>query len=390
MSGAADHVPMTLTRNKEDRLFVRHGRRHYRPRHSMAEVRIGAAIVVGLALLAVWIAWKGAHPDPALFDVSATLLPSNPSVADRGPLPEGLAGTGWSAGPVSHFDGSNLYEKIDGREDFYKALGFEHLYFQSLASDEDPTATVDIELFDLGTAPNAIGAFAGERSADAPSVIAEGGLLQLARNALLMTRGRYYARAIGSEESPRNSAQLEHIKQTLASGLPAVELPWAYALFVGELGFDPGRISFTPENGYSLEFASNVYSALGDDQQTESFVIATADPSAARVLAARFATGLLEYGTAAGTKLGVEWVKDRYIGAVSGARAEGAFVVGIYGAPDVESAADALGSLIAGIDRLPAAELERIAREAAAPADAGTGNESTTSLTGDTESPGEY
>jgi len=186
------------------------------------------------------------------------------------------------------------------------------------------------------------------------------------------------------------AAALVFLLQERGWQLPAAELPWAYALFVGELGFDPGRISFTPENAYSLEFASNVYSALGDDKQTESFVIATPDPPAARVLAARFATGLLEYGTAAGTKLGVEWVKDRYIGAVSGARAEGAFVVGIYAAPDVESAVAALGSLIAGIDRLPAAELERIAREAAAPPDAGVGDEPTTSLTGDTESPGEY
>ncbi len=362
----------------------------------MTEVRIGAAIVLVLGLIAGWIAWKGAHPDPALFDVSATLLPSPAPATDRGPLPEGLAGPGWSAGRISRFDASNLYEKINGREDFYKALGFEHLTFQSLASDEDPAVTVDIELFDLGSAPNAIGAFAGERSAEAPAVIAEGGLVQLARNALIMTRGRYYARAIGSEESPRIMTQLEHVKRALASGLPAEELPWAYALFVGELGIDPGRISFTPENAYSLGFARNVYAALGDDQETESFVIATPDPAAARSLAARFAAGFLELGTAAGTRAGVAWVKDRYIGAIAGARAERAFVVGVHGAPDVDSAARALGQVVAAIGRLPAAELERIAGEAAAPsaaagaAAAAAGREPTTSATGDAESPSEY
>jgi hypothetical protein len=386
-------MPSSPKRNKEDRLFVRQGRRHYRPRHSMAEVRIGGVILLALALLMAWIAWKGANPDPALFDVSAALLESSPAPVDRGPLPTGLEGPGWREVAVSAFDASNLYEKINGREDYYKSFGFERLYFASLVREDDPTVTVDIELFDQGNAPNALGAFAGERPATAASRIEDGSMVALARNALLMTRGRYYVRAIGSEESPRIDAQLEHLTQVMSTGLEAEALPWAYALFVGGLRFDPGRVSYAPENAYSFGFARDVYSVLLDDEETESFIVATPSTEAAEELAARFTGGFLDYGSAAGERAGVSWVKDRYIDSVSGARPHRSWVVGVYGAPSVERAAQALGRLVAGVDALPEGVAERAVQEpqAEAPA-AGDTDEPGESETdyGDTESPSEY
>ena len=53
--------------NRDDRVFVSDGRRHFRRTYSRTEVRAGLAVLLGLALLLVWVGWKGAHPDPSLF-----------------------------------------------------------------------------------------------------------------------------------------------------------------------------------------------------------------------------------------------------------------------------------------------------------------------------------
>lgn len=185
---------------KQDQLFVRDGRRSYRRRYSLAEVRWGLGILAALGLVAAWVAWKGAHPDPALFEAAPELPRTGALAADRGPLPARLAAAGWHEGPLSRFDARNLYVKIDGREDYYKSFGFEQLYFVSLILDEDPTAVVDVEFFDLGQAPNALGAYAGERPPEIKPAVGDRGMSHLARNALFMTRGRYYIGPSG----PRN------------------------------------------------------------------------------------------------------------------------------------------------------------------------------------------
>jgi hypothetical protein len=229
--------------SEEDRLFVRDGRRSYRKTFSMREFRYGLVVLVGLALVAAWVAWKGARPDPALFEIPEELLEGEMPSTDRGPLPDRLAAPGWSEGPLSQFDSDNLYEKINGREDYYKTFGFERLYFISLVHDEEEATVVDIELFDLGQAANALGAYSGERPPEVTPEVGAGGMSHLAPNALFMTRGRYYLRAIGSEVTDVTQAQLTHLRQAFEAGVQGEPLPWAYALFVGELDLDPSLCS---------------------------------------------------------------------------------------------------------------------------------------------------
>ncbi len=355
------------SRRGDDRVFVRDGRRHYRRKYSLTEPRIGAVILVLLGAVIGWVAWKGAHPDPELFAETETLLaggadvvepvegraapgsgsgaPAAQTPADRGVLPAALAADGWTEGPVSHFDPSNLYVKIDGREDYYKSYGFERLTFVTLTSEADPGVLVDIELFDLGTPANALGAYAGERSAEATPAVATGGLSHFDRNALFMTRGRYYIRAIGSEESPEIRAELEHLKAAFADGLAGEDLPRAYAVFVGGMGRDPGEVSYQAENAFSFSFASDVYSLLLDDEETELFVTDAGSAEAAQALAGRFTEGFSEYGTPVDGSADPIWVEDRYISTLSGAAPFRTWVIGVRGAPDRASADAALEDL---------------------------------------------
>jgi hypothetical protein len=341
---------------KDDRLLVRDGRRSYRKSYSLTEVRLGLLVLVGLALVAAWVVWRGAHPDPALFEIPEELLEGEMPSADRGPLPNRLAAPGWTAGALVQFDTDNLYEKINGREDYYKAFGFQKLYFLSLVHEADAATTVDIELFDLGEAANALGAYSGERPPEVSPEVGESGMSHLAQNALFLTRGRYYLRAIGADVNDVVRAQLTHLREVFETGLDGEPLPWAYALFVGELDLDPSRVSYMRENAFSFGFASNVYAATLQDDQTEIFVVALFGEDAAPKLAQRFTAGFLEYGSVvenAPQGSGVQWIRDRYLEGISGATSVGSWVTGVRSAPDVETAAAALQSLQDGVQALP-------------------------------------
>jgi hypothetical protein len=332
--------------NKDDRIFVRNGRRLYRRRYSLREPRAGAVILVVLALIVAWIAWKGAHPDPTLFMLETDLAqaPAQPAAVvasvDRGPVPEGLAAAGWTEGEISQFDSDNLYEKIDGREGYYKALGFERLYAASITSDADAATAVDIELYDLGSAANALGAYSGERPPGVEPTVTETGLMHIDRNTFCLARGRYYLRALGSEESPEVRAVLEHLRDRFVATLPGEPLPWGYALFVGKMGADAGAVSYTRENAFSFGFASNVYSASLDDE-SELFVTPTASEADASDLAGRFVDGFMRYGTKEG-----DAVKDRYVGTYAMVESEGQWVVGVRRAPNPDAARSAVDTLV--------------------------------------------
>ncbi|MEQ9502284.1 MAG: hypothetical protein RIT81_35765 [Deltaproteobacteria bacterium] len=342
-----------MVAKKQDRLFNPNGRKHYRRKYNLTEVRIGAAIVLMLGGVLAWVLYKGQYPDPEIYASSPGQANRAPTKAvERGPVPKGLAMEGWREGELSTFDDSNLYEKIDGREGFYKSFGFQRLYFIALAKKDDLAVTVDIELYDLGSGANALGAFSGEIPPNASPEIGDGGLSVIDRNALFMTRGRFYARGIGADESEAVKAQLAFTADTLAKGLEGEALPWSYALFVSGLGINPGKVSYQPENAFGFSFASDVHTAMLEDGETEVFVVSQADAAAATALAKSFDKGFLQYGEVSKTDGGVKWVADRYLNRVSGAKAADVFVVGVRSAEDVEKATAALAKLEAAVAKM--------------------------------------
>lgn len=354
--------------------------RVFRKSYSVTEAKAGAAIVVLLALLAAWVAWRGAHPDPSLVlepaaraaSAAPTAPAAGPSVPpaaperggspvapDRGDLPVALAGKGWSEGPLSRFDAENLYVKIDGRADFFLARGFRSMVFVTLSGPAD--AAVDVELYDLGSPENALGAFSAEKTPDAKPKSGGGTSWYVARNALFVARGSSYVRAIGSDESPVVVAQLERLRKAFEGGISAGEKPWTVALFGDALGLPPDRLQYAAESAFSFGFARNVSSATLDDGETELFVLPAGDVGKAKALAAQFEKGFLSYGEKA-VVAGEPWVKDRYLGAFSRAKAAGTFVVGVRGAPETAKGAEALAKLEKAVLALP----PEVAKKAAA------------------------
>jgi len=350
--------------------------RVFRKSYSVTEAKAGAVVLLGLVSLAAWVVWRGAHPDPGLFadpaataagsvaiaDVEGRRAPDGPSVAgapraelsgtvpsggaatavDRGALPASLSAPGWKERTVSRFDAENLYVKINGRADFFLSRGFRSLTFVTL---EGPSGTtVDVELYDLGSAENALGAFAAEKPPETKASSSGGTSWYVARNALFLARGESYARAIGSDESPAVLAQLEVLRKAFEGAIAAGEKPWTVALFADALGLPPDRLQYTAENAFSFGFARNVTSATLDDGETELFVLPAGDEAKAKALSAKFGEGFLSYGEKV-EAAGASWVKDRYLSTFSRSVAAETMVVGVRGAPDLAKGAEALAKL---------------------------------------------
>lgn len=338
---------MGTAQGQNERVFVRDGRRHYRRRYAMTEVWIGMVVLAGLVLILVWVGWKGKHPDPEIYRTDIPGQTATAPVVDRTPLPAGLAGTGWTEGTVSRFDSETLYQKINGREGYYKGFGFQELVFVSLVQEEDPSRVIDIELFDQGSPENAGGAYAGEVGEGVTPTTDPGGMSHIDRNALFLTRGRFYIRVIGSEESPEVQAELTRLRtvfQEAMAGTGVVSEP--FALFIGPLGLDPGRVTYTPENAFSFGFAKDVYSAYLDDEETEIFVVSASGTAEAARLAEQYLEGFQQYGESQGN-----WVRDRYLQTVAGVRATGSWVIGVRGAPGTTEAEAALRLLEDAVPR---------------------------------------
>ncbi|HVZ34990.1 MAG TPA: DUF6599 family protein, partial [Polyangiaceae bacterium] len=206
----------------ERRVFVRDGLRSYRRTYRKSEALWGAAIGLGLLGIVAWVSYRGAHPDPSLFDMSAALrtegagntapqlntvpqlnaapeLVAAPSggpagsahASERGALPEGLGSAGFREGKVGAYTPENLYVKIDGRAEFFASFGVKSMHTITLESVAGDGASVDIELYDLGEARNALGAYQGERPPGMQSTVETGSTFHFDRNSGFLTRGSY-------------------------------------------------------------------------------------------------------------------------------------------------------------------------------------------------------
>jgi hypothetical protein len=332
-----------------DRVFNPRGLRHYRRTYSTREVRWGGLVVMSLAAIAGWIAWRGANPDPSLFGDPSLVMTTTPVAVDRGELPEDLAGEGWREAGLSRFDADSLYKKIDGRADFFLERGFEQLTFLSLAHETDALSTIDVEIYDLGQPENALSAFDGEKPDEARVQTEAGARWRSDPNALFIARGKLYVRAIGSTQSDTITNQLLRLKDRLLSTVTQGERPWAYAILLDEMKIDEEKISFVKENAFSFAFAKEVYTAMLDDSGTEVF-LTRASEAPERVIA-QYEQGFSSLGERVGTDTEADepWFRDRYLGQLSAVRRSGNVIYGVRGAADLDKGTQLLQQIAAAM-----------------------------------------
>lgn len=377
----------------EDRVFVRDGFRSFRRTYRVKEVYFGAGTGAVLVGIVGWVGWKGAHPDPSLFDMSAALSggaaagapaleeaprragehlgapraasgsagEAAPAAAEaRGPLPAGLATGGFHEGKIGRYSADDMYIKINGRAGYFQSFGAKSLHFVALegpASGGAPSS-VDIELYDLGESRNAIGAYNGERPPGIEATVADGSTFHLDRNAAFLARGPYYVRFIGSDESAPVVAEVRRLLELFRREIEGEALPWGFALFVDQLKFPASAVTYVKSNAFSFGFARDVYkvslSPADSQEDMEAFVVASADATAAEALSDEYAKGFASLGAAAGqTPAKVKLFKDEYLATFSGASHFESWVFGVRGAPNASRAAEVLAQVRGGLAALP-------------------------------------
>jgi hypothetical protein len=354
----------------QERVFNTFRRKPYRPFYSLREFQTGVVIFLILGAVTLWVVWRGAHPDPDLFATHDNLLTAKggqvpvykrpleqwvepggaarteslPTTSPVEPFPAAVLSDGWkAAGPVQSFDETNLYKKIDGRETFYKSYGFKKLDFLSLESTSNKDLTIDMELFDLGSIENALGALSAELSdPKTPVDLESSGLSYFTSNGAFVSQGRYYIRLVGSEDQDAIREKVRLLKEALTAHFPGEKLPWTYALFVGQLGTSPGQIRYQGEDAFSFSFAKDVYSAtIPGSEQTELFITKQSTPQDAEKLTKQFAEGFGSYDKSVNAPAGhpeVVLFQNEMINTYDGVTRHENFVLGIRFAGSPEEA----------------------------------------------------
>jgi hypothetical protein len=389
-------------KGEEERIFVKDGLRSFRKTFRVVEVYWGAGTGVVLLGIVGWVTWKGAHPDPSLFDMTAALEggdvspKSSPEGADpneagtrraaprlgapraepgaaaapggaapgaavRGPLPASLAEGGYREGKVGAFSSDDMYVKINGRAGYFQAFGARSLHTVTLEGPSEAAPTsVDIEVYDLGESRNAIGAYNGERPPEIESTQADGSTFHFDRNAAFLARGPYYVRFIGSDESAPVVAEVRRLLEVFRREIAGEALPWGFALFVDQLKLSSSAVTYVKSNAFSFGFARDVFkvslSAADSKDDMEAFVVALADPAAAKAMAAQYTEGFASLGKplpSSGGAKGVRWIEDEFLATFSGATAVERWVIGIRGAPSAARAGEELERLRQGLAALP-------------------------------------
>lgn len=365
-----------------ERVFNTFRRKPFRPFYSIREFYTGIAILILLAGIVLWVRWRGQHPDPDLFLSQEKLLsakgaeipvykrplerwvepgsaPANSGIPTKNPLepfPAAVVSDGWQANSgVEFFDQTDVYKKIDGREGFYKSFGFQKLYALSLESTKQKGLTLDIELFDLGTIENALGALTAEISDPNTNVKLEpSGLSYFTTNGGFASQGHMYIRMVGSDADQAIQAKVRSIKDSLLAQFPAEKLPWTYALFVGQLGSSPGQIKFQKENAFSLSFANNVYTALiPGSTETSLFVTNRSDAQEATKMAKQLGEGFAEFGKV--LQRSPLLIRNEYVQAIDGVQTYKSFVIGIRYAKSQQDAVSWMNKLKAALQKVNAA-----------------------------------
>ena len=98
------------------------------------------------------------------------------------------------------YTAGNLYEKINGKADFYIDAGFEQLSTQRFISNNNENLSVELYVYDMGNIRNAFSVYSRQRRPDVPA-LPDVQFGYSTANSFYFVHGQYYIELVGSAES---------------------------------------------------------------------------------------------------------------------------------------------------------------------------------------------
>jgi hypothetical protein len=256
---------------------------------------------------------------------------------------------------VETYTAENLYEKINGKADFYLDSGFRKLFTRRFKNRGDDTLWFEVYLYDMASNWNAFSVLSRQRR---PEVVASKILEPLhsyrTANSLYCVNGHYYIELVGSVEAELLFKAImdtrENLRKNLAVGMLA-EIP--------ELKFFPAE-RIVPESfklylsdTFGYEKLTNTYTARYrmDGEIVTAFFSKRPDPQDARNIARAYHSFLLDSGCSDKTTTNQTLadlkanVVDAY-GTTEIIFVTGPFVAGVHEA-DNQQAAEKLAEILA-------------------------------------------
>lgn len=343
---------------KPERIFNNRERKVFRKNIPKGEALFGAVFVAFVAMMTAWFALQKDNYDPDERDITMDLMidgsvednlyrtplerwvdPSKAPVGGGAPVlelgifPQTLLDGGWEpASRLQEFDADTLYEKINGAAPQYIQFGFQRLHFIAISKGEEE---INIELYDMGAFPNAMGIFAGQRNATAQIDAYDQARYYNTEIGAIGIAGPYYFKITGSTSDAvitEKAAQLVEMFGRMPAG--DAGLPKIYRVFseTFEVPFD--GIVYEKSDVFQYAFANDFWFAA--DPQVEGqryFYHESASEEDAKTLVGLLVENLLfDYNEVSRSDTGVV-LKHQFLDEYFTVQMQGAAVYGIDAAP---------------------------------------------------------
>ena len=361
---------------KKNKVFNDRPRKIFRRYFGASELGFSAFFIVFTAAMGAWFVMQRDNYDPGERDISMEMMiaqqvedhlwepplqlwfePGNglggggAPAFDLGIFPPQTLGGDWvPTSRVEVFDGTNLYEKIDGQETQYKKFGFEFLHYISM-EDSGKGLDVGIELYDMGNFQNALGIFAAQRSAGSDVENEGRAFFYYTEAGAAGIVDKYYFKFVGNEDSDIIRGHSFLVMKSFAESVAeSGDTPWGFMVLAGELGVGFQDIEYILEDVFQYDFAKDFWFGSVKPDSTERFFLheAASDEEAASLFDLIMEEHSYEYTVLTqGDTHAV--MKHDFLKTFFTLNRNGRFVFGIDGAADEGQVSKSLDALAARI-----------------------------------------
>ena len=211
---------------------------------------------------------------------------------------EGLTPKGWDLyDNVLQFKPENLYEKINGRAEYYLSYNMIKMTFAGFIRSTDNNNFINLSIYDMGIPSNAFGVFSGERTLEAPTIKIGRDAYRSEANYYIW-HGQYYIQIIASD----TISELRRIGMDMAEKLTenlqdSGQLVWGLeALPVNNRV--PKSIQYFLIDALGHSFLRNTYTAkyYKDKVEVSVFLSQQDSPKSADTIITKFKEHVNKYG----------------------------------------------------------------------------------------------
>jgi hypothetical protein len=327
---------------------------------------VGLVILAVLALIGGLVTRSRLRAGAAVFGVGEAQAPGEAvSRWDRLEL-ESAAGDGFRRSSAPQvYTSDTLYEKIDGKADFYISSGFNGLLTQRFVNKADEQLWMELFVYDMGLPENAFSVYSLQRRPGTENIDRQGVRYGYrTENGLYFAHGRIYVEMVGSSAARELRAAMERVAGFLVDSQAAGETARMEDadLFAGE-GLIEDTVKLYLNDAFGFERFKGVYTAqymLGSRPAT-AFLCRAGTAAEAAVLFEHYRQFLIENGANPVAVPAGELGSRRaeafdFYGRIELVFAAGPFVAGARDCPDAAAAVRLAAMLAGNIDRGEGAE----------------------------------